>query len=214
MVSPFGPPGRQPGGRRDDEVRPGRAEVTRRSFIRQALLIFGIAPAALIGCVSRRVTSETSAPVEAALEPPAKTGPFSTGEIENLVAFGEVLVEGRALAPAERRHLVEHIEDGGTRSPDYLSLYRTAASTLDRVAGRRFASLEVRERIDLIARHRLAASPGPGEKLSDEMRALRTRAVPDLIRGYYGSPAGWAAVGYDTFPGRCGELMRYTRSEA
>ena len=187
--------------------------MTRRSLIQRALLILGIEPVGLLGCVSGRVASEASRPVEAALDPSSESGQLSTPEMEDLVAFGEVLVEGRTLAQAERRYLIEHIEDRATRSPDYLTLYRTAASTLDRVAGRRFASLEVRERIDLITRHRLGAVQGPGEKLPDEMRALRMRAVPDLIRGYYGSPAGWAAVGYDTFPGRCGDLTRYTRPE-
>ncbi len=134
--------------------------------------------------------------------------------MEALVSFGEVLVEGRTLAPTERRYLVEHIQDRASGSPDYLSLYRTVARMLDRIAGRRFASLEVRERIDLIARHRLAAGLGPGEELPDEMRALRMRAVSDLIRGYYGSPAGWAVVGYQTYPGGCGDLTRYTRPEA
>jgi hypothetical protein len=43
---------------------------------------------------------------------------------------------------------------------------------------------------------------------------VRTRVIPDLIEGYWGSPAGWAAVGYEAFPGRCGDLTRYTRSEA
>jgi hypothetical protein len=137
--------------------------------------------------------------------------------METLVAFGEVLVEGRTLAPTERQHLVEHIEGRTSRSSDYLSLYRETASTLDRLAGQRFASLEVRERIELITRHRLVDPVGAKEDLgalSVEMRALRMRAAPDLIRGYYGSPAGWAVVGYDSFPGRCGDLTRYTRAEA
>jgi hypothetical protein len=131
-----------------------------------------------------------------------------------LVAFGEVLVEGRTLGPADRQHLLEHIEGQSTRSADYLSVYRTAVVALDRIAGRAFAALEISERIDLINRHRLTASLAIGEELSDEMRALRMRTVPDLVRGYYGSPAGWAAVGYGSFPGRCGDLTRYTRSEA
>src|SRR2546422_7827598 len=31
-------------------------------------------------------------------------------------------------------------------------------------------------------------------------------ALPIFLAGYYGSPAGWAVVGYATFPGRCGDL--------
>ena len=124
---------------------------------------------------------------------------------------------GGTLAPAERRYLVEYIEDRTKGSPEYLSLYRTAASTLDRLAGRRFVSLELGERLQLIARHGLAgrrAQPGDDlGPLSTEMRTLRARVVPDLIRGYYSSAAGWAVVGYQTFPGRCGDLTRYTRPE-
>jgi len=141
---------------------------------------------------------------------------LSTTETEDLVAFGEVVVEGRALTLAERRHLVEHIEDRAKRSPEYLSRYRAAASTLVGMAGRRFAGLEISERIDLIARHGLAGrgvQPADDLDLSAKTRVLRTRVAPDLIRGYYGSVAGWAVVGYQTFPGRCGELTRYTRPE-
>ncbi len=138
--------------------------------------------------------------------------------MEDLVAFAEVLVEGRTLAPAERGYLVEHIEDRTRRSPEYLSLYRTTARTLERLAGRRVASLEIRERIELVARHRLGDPRVlPGEDLgplAEEVRALRRRAATDLIEGYYRSPGGWAVVGYATFPGRCGDLTRYTRPES
>jgi hypothetical protein len=187
--------------------------VTRRNLIRRVLLIVGMAPAWLIGCASRWVAgpSESNEP---APDSPSGSRRLSSVEVADLVAFGEVLVEGRTLAPAGRRYLVEHVEERSARSPEYLALYRTAVSILDRVAGRRFATLEVPERIDLVTRHRLAATQARGETLSEEMRALRTRVVPDLIRGYYGSPAGWAAVGYDQFPGRCGDLARYTHPEA
>lgn len=132
------------------------------------------------------------------------------------MAFGEVVVEGRALALAERRVLVEHVQDRAKRSPEYRSLCRAAASTLNGLVGRRFAALEISERIDLIARHGLAGrgvEPADDLDPSAKMRPLRTRIAPDLIRGYYASAAGWAVVGYQTFPGRCGELTRYTRPE-
>jgi hypothetical protein len=180
--------------------------VTRRGLIGRSLLILGINAAGLIGCVLRRPAERST------------TRTLSGAELEDLVAFGEALVDGRTLAPRERRYLAEHLEYRTTRSPEYLSLYRTTAGTLEHLAGRRFAHLEMNERMELIARHHLAASGvRPGEDLGqfpDEMRSLRTRAVPDLIGGYYASPAGWAAVGYDTFPGRCGELTRYTRPES
>ena len=138
-------------------------------------------------------------------------------ELEDLAAFGEVLVEGRALPAAQRRHLLEYVETRTAESPRYLALYRTAVSTLDRLAVRPLAHLTIDERSALVARHGLAAwHLRAGEEpaaVPDDVYALRTRVVPDLIRGYYASPAGWAVVGYEAFPGRCGELARYTRPE-
>ena len=141
--------------------------------------------------------------------------------MEDLVAFGEALVEGRTLAPAERRSLVEHIVEQTRRGPRYVALYRTTVVMLERLAGRRFASLEIGERVQLIAHHGLAGAPGRAEDdeedlepMPQDLRIVRTSAAPDLIRGYYGSPAGWAVVGYQSFPGRCGDLTRYTRPES
>jgi hypothetical protein len=190
-------------------------DVTRRRLIQRVLLILGIVPTGVIGCAAPRVADRAAPSVRAA---PDAASELSSAEREALIAFGEALVEGRTLSLAERRPLVEHIEDRTTNRPGALSLYRTTVSTLDRLAGRRFASLEVGERIQLIARHRLARAPGSREEelgpLPAEIRTIRLRVVPDLIRGYYGSPGGWAVVGYQTFPGRCGDLSRYTRAES
>lgn len=181
------------------------------------LLVLGIDGLGLTGCVSGRSPASISPPLPATLEPASESGVLSSTEMEDLVAFGEVLVVGGTLGPAERRYLVEHFQDQTVRSPDYLPFYRTTVSTLEHLAGRRFASLDIRERLELVSRYRLApsrmspgADPGP---FPAEMRILRTRVVPDLISGYYGSPAGWAIVDYQIFPGRCGDLSRYTRAE-
>jgi hypothetical protein len=187
--------------------------VTRRSLIRRAFLLLGINPVALVGCASRAAVL----PVHAASDPASKSGALSDAESEDLLAFAEALLEGRMLTPTERRYLLEHLEDRTRRSPRDLWLYRTAATVLARVAGRRFASLELRERIELIVRHRLASPQvWPGEELGpfpDDMRTLRTLVVPDLVGGYYASPAGWQVVGYEIFPGRCADLTRYTHPE-
>ena len=188
--------------------------MTRRGLIRRALLILGIVPTGVIGCASRRATGRVTLPVRDAQDPASQ---LSTAEVENLVAFGEVVVEGRTLALAERRSLVEHLEGRTKRSARYRALYRSAASTLDHLAGGPFASLAVSERVEFIARHRLASAPELQEEdldpLPAEIRALQGVAS-DLIHGYYASPAGWAVVGYQTFPGRCGNLTRYTRAES
>jgi hypothetical protein len=163
-------------------------------------------------------TGVASPPAQARLDPAWKTNPLSSAEMDDLVAFGEVLVEGRRLASGERRQLLKHIQDQSKRNPDYLALYRTAASLVNRLADRSFAHLSLDERIDVIARNRLAAPVDAAQEdrgpLLADMRALRTRTIPDLIRGYYAAPAGWKIAGYDTFPGRCGDLTRYTRPES
>ena len=187
--------------------------MTRRSLLQRLLLIVGTDPVGRMGGVQERV----EVPVPAVLDVPSKPGTLSSAQLEDLVAFAEVVVEGRTLTPAERGYVVEHIEDRTRRSPEHLSLYRTTVSTLQRLAGRRVASLDIRERIELVARHRLGDSRGSSEKdlgpFAEDLRALRKRAVRDLIEGYYRSPAGWAVVGYTAFPGRCGDLTRYTHPE-
>lgn len=190
--------------------------LSRRGLIRSVILALGIDPARVLDPVprwARDLRAGGRAAAEAAVAP----GGLSTSELDDLVAFAELLVEGRPLSPPERAHLVENIEERTARERDYLALYQTTVSLLKRLAGRRFASLDVPRRIDLIQRHRLnSADVDPDEKLgpfADDVRAVRTRALRDLIADYYGSPAGWAVVGYDAFPGRCGDLERYTRDE-
>jgi hypothetical protein len=185
--------------------------MTRRGLIERALLVAGIP---WLGCASRRDGAGVAPNARAPAAPASSSGMPSAGEMDDLAAFGEVLVEGRALAPAERRQPLAHLGERAARSPEAASVYRAAAATLNRLAGRRFATLAVAERIALVARHRLAVPDGTAEEAAADVRALRARTAPDLIRGYYGSAAGWAAVGYDAFPGRCGDLTRYTRPEA
>ena len=123
------------------------------------------------------------------------------------------------LLPRERALLLEHVEhriqQGGGY---YVNLYRTTTELLARLGGARFSTLDVADRVALVTRHRLAvADVRPEESLgafAEQRRAVRTRTVPDLLAGYYASEAGWAAVGYTAFPGRCGDLARYTRPEA
>jgi hypothetical protein len=132
--------------------------------------------------------------------------------MNTLVAIGEALAEGRTLAAAERRALIDHIEERARR-PEYLSMYRASVSTLDQLAGAPLTALGIDERIALIVRHRLVGPPTSSGDEREAVRRLRVSLVPDLIRGYYASPAGWHVVRYDVFPGRCGDLTRYTRAE-
>jgi hypothetical protein len=135
-----------------------------------------------------------------------------------LLGFGEILVEGRPLPAAERAALASHIEERSAEASGYHQAhYRTAVGLLDRLAGSPFSGLGFDQRAALVARYRLTVSRVlPDEDLGpfpEDARVVRTQVVPDLIAGYYRSPAGWAVVGYDVFPGRCGDLARYAGPE-
>ena len=139
---------------------------------------------------------------------------LSAAELDTLLAFAEVVVDGRALAADSRATLTEAITDSVDRAPDRWSLYRGAAQLLDRLAGRELASVNLVDRAALIARHRLDIRVVADEPaVPDDARFIRTSLGPELIVAYWRSAAGWAAVGYQTFPGRCGDLVRYTRPE-
>jgi hypothetical protein len=175
--------------------------LTRRSLILAALAALGLdAPAS---------GTEAQAPP-----------PLPGSDLDDLLAFGEVLVAGAVPLPASERALLrEHVDHRlGQGGGYYVDLYRTTVALLRRLGGARFGLLDPAERVALVSRFRLGvADVRPGESLgafSEDVRAVRTRAAPDLLAGYYASAAGWAVVGYGSFPGQCGDLARYTRPEA
>jgi hypothetical protein len=139
---------------------------------------------------------------------------LSPGEVDALVALAEVLADGRVLGAAERRDLAAALEHAVRLDPTRRALHRTTARVLERVGGRGFAGLGHDERVALVKRHRLdlrtrAADEDP--PADPEIQTVRARAVPDLIGTYWASAPGWTALGYQAFPGRCGDLTRYTR---
>lgn len=175
---------------------------------RRALL----AIASLLGVAAR--APAVIAAAAAARPAPAR---LSSQELDDLLAFAEVLVGGQAVDAEGRRHLAEHIEDRIARRPEYLGFYRAVVDHLQRLGGQRFSALEPRQRVEMVRRERLMSRDVRAEDPPappDDLRGVRNRVVRDLVGAYYASPSGWAIVGYDTFPGRCGDLGRYTRPEA
>jgi len=190
--------------------------VTRRELILGVAAALGFDPPGVLRSPGGRAHAAATASAQLAPEPAAAV--LSRLHLEDLVAFAEVLVGDGPLSPVEREYLVDHVERRTTQGGGYyLELYRTTAGLLDSLAGARFSSLDLAQRGALITRHRLFSSAvRPEENLGPfpkETREVRTRAVPDLIGGYYASPAGWAVVGYGAFPGKCGDLARYTSPE-
>lgn len=191
--------------------------LSRRALLRSGVLALGVEPGGVLGPLRQQVQGLVAClGAEAHAAPPPST--LSASELEDLIAFAELVVEGRALAPVERDSLVENIVERTARERDYLELCRTTVGLLQRLAGRRFSTLGGAERVELMTRHRLDSTDvRPEEDLGlfpDDMRLVRTRALRALIADYYASPAGWAVVGYDHFPGKCGDLARYTRPES
>ena len=169
--------------------------MTRRGLIRRLLLVLAVPWRA-----GRR---EVEAAQPAAPAGELHAAPLTLAELDDLAAFGEVVVGPGPLLPIEREFLIYH-----------LKAYRLTVSLLKQLAGAPFASLDPARRQAIVARHRLDSPlASPDEDLGpfpEAARTVRTQVAGDLIGGYYGSPAGWAVVGFDGFPGRCSDLTRYT----
>jgi hypothetical protein len=149
--------------------------------------------------------------------PPSIAASPPTDEVENLVALAEVLVGDRPFPAEVRDDLVDDLRDAVRTDPARAKRYGATARVLDRLAGQRFALLTFSDRAALVAQHRLGTSRMSGdeaEALADDVREARAFLGPDVIAAYWRTPAGWNAVGYTIFPGRCGDLTRYTRPPA
>jgi hypothetical protein len=186
---------------------------TRRKLILGFFSLLGLAPPSLGRLGGRGEEAWAAPPADSARRT------LSGSDLDTLVAFAEMLVKGQPFSAEERAALLDHLADRAAEpSGYYLDLYRTTARLLDRLARARFATLAPDQRLALLSRYGLmSATVRPGEPLGphpDDAREVRTRAVPDLIAGYYRSPVGWAVVGYTTFPGRCGDPARYTTAES
>ena len=191
--------------------------MTRRRILQLLLGAAGAAFALLVFWRPQRLAQLVSLRFRPRLDATAP-GVLSEREMRTIVAFTAVLAEGRELTAREAGYVVEHVADRAGKTPGYLGLYRKTAGLLDRLAGASFADLQLEQRASLMVRYRLTDSDVRIREYllpwGREALGVRTMAVPDLIGCYYLSPAGWAVVGYEAFPGRCGDLTRYTSAEA
>jgi len=188
--------------------------MTRRRWLQELLSL----PWVIALWTRRLIAGSRAASIGLMLAPaPATASDSPVADFEALVAFAEVLVDSRLFSPDTRRDLTEHLADSASVDPDRRARYVTTTRLLDRLAGARFSQLPLGERAALMARHRLNVRLLTAEEsagaISDDARAVRTQVLPDLIGACWRSPAGWSAVGYGAFPGRCSDLTRYTRPE-
>lgn len=209
-------------------MRPRRARSDRSlpndgpRLSRRALLgvLLG-APAVLVVALwsrLRRPVDQIVQLLEPTIDPASPAGDLAAGELEALVAFAEVLGGDEELRGESRESVASYLTRQARTTPGYLRLYRLTAGLLDGVADARFAALPLAERKRVVATRILPAGDPPPRAyrllFQRGQLALEKLVVPDLVRGYYSGAAGWAAVGYAFYPGRCGGgLARYTRPE-
>lgn len=195
-----------------------RLLMTRRKLIQSLFLFFLLITGYMVFFErSKWLKKVASRLLKPQLDSSAQTGKLSQTEMETLVACAEVLVKGKTLTTSEREYLIDHIDYRSQNTRGYYPLYRMTTKLLDRLAKAQFSTLKQHDRTALMVRHRLTSHDIrkweyflPFNQLE---LAARLYVVPDLIVGYYQSPAGWAVVGYKTFPGRCSNLIRYTLPE-
>jgi len=192
--------------------------MTRRRLLQFLGLMLAAVAATLVAWRPWSLVRRIADRFEPRMDRSSPTGTLSPSELAAVIAFGEILVSGGTLPSLERGYLVEHVEDRTRRIHGFLKLYRTTAEYLDGLGAAPFATLAPDERARLMIEHRLTvAEIRTRELLVPFARArvmVRALAAPDLMLGYYTSPAGWGVVGYEAFPGRCSDLTRYTRPEA
>jgi hypothetical protein len=189
-------------------------QLSRRALLQALAGLVGVDAAR---AVDQRPDSSDGASTSAAdAAAPRTTLALTAAELDDLVAFAGILLAEGPLAGEDRRHVIEHIEYRLASRTEYRELYGETVRGLERLAGARFARLTSSQQLDLVRRHGLAATSlvAPDRRPLDPPERIRARVVHDLIAGYYGSPAGWTAVGASAYPGRCGELEIYTRPEA
>ena len=192
--------------------------MTRRDLLQAfGVVLRGAIALVFPACASRREPAGPGSSTHS-LENTSSTAKLPASEMENLVALTEVLVQGRPLSPFERGELVEAINERALSEPERLRLYRLTASFLDQPGQPRFADLSLAERTEVVLRRRLVPDSEREESSrplspSEAQDVVRRVGVPELIACYYRSPAGWAVVGYESFPGRCSDLLGYTRPD-
>jgi hypothetical protein len=157
------------------------------------------------------------------------TGSLSPDMERRLWSLAVVLLPSQ-IDPVGRSAVMEHLRWRASESPGYRAAVAQGVALLDRETKRRFPK---RERFGALSRddaNRVLASLIAGIKPYPRFRELprdlllsfldrgrierfrlRRHVVSEILHAYYQSGAGWALVGYDTYPGLCGGPGSYSR---
>lgn len=141
-------------------------------------------------------------------------GVLTSAELGDLRALTEAIAAGGPVDDADWAPIADTLMLRARHTRGFAGLCARACRRLDALAGGRFEALSAAERGRVIAAHRLGTHPVPaaelllvGRRADHEIRDL---VVPEIIRAYYDSPAGWRVIGYDAVLGACREPFAYT----
>jgi hypothetical protein len=164
------------------------------------------------------------------LDPSTGTGALNSDLEARLWALAIVLLPSQ-IHPAGRSAVLEQLRWRALESPGYRTAFADGLAFLDRETKRRFPG---RRRFGELPRDDANQILGPllaGIKAYPRFRELprdllmsfldrartdrfrlRRHVVGEILHAYYQSGAGWALVGYDTYPGLCAGLDSYSRA--
>jgi Gluconate 2-dehydrogenase subunit 3 len=199
--------------------------LARRRFLRSLALAPVVGTLAVSGLGSAGLTSRIRKPFQPRLRNSPR-GSLRDDEFRNIAAFGEVLIPADDTPGVDEAWVRDYVDRQTTARAGWLEEYRSAASLLDRLAseaGQRepFSTLPFSVRDSIVRQSfpgngtfaqwvfQLSICTTPGRQ---KMRAW-TLVARDLIDGFYGSPGGWAVIGYTNYPGTAAQDPRgYTQA--
>jgi hypothetical protein len=151
------------------------------------------------------------------LDEAAPTGVLAAADLATLRAFTATLV-GDELDEAAWAPVRDELARAAIERRGFAAVCARACRLLDRLGDGPFADAPPDVRAARVAAARLTVRPvakhellAPGRRTRHEVREL---LVPELLRAYFDSPAGWAVVGYDATLGGCRDPFAYTRRPA
>jgi hypothetical protein len=151
------------------------------------------------------------------LDDGAPTGVLTATELAALRTFTATLV-GDELGDSDWTPVRDELARAAIERRGFAAVCARACRLLDRLGDGPFADAPPDVRAARVAAARLTVRPvarhellAPGGRTRHEVREL---LVPELLRVYFDSPAGWAVVGYDATLGGCRDAFAYTRRPA
>jgi hypothetical protein len=203
-------------------------EFGRRTFLR-AFLGFGLVLVLVSGVGYRYRQSLLRRYLRLRLDESSDAGELSEQELQVIKALFEV-ISPKPAPPTET--LVEFVNLRTSSAKGFYREYRDAAAMLESAAGERFgrnfASLGTESRERILGKILARRSSVPVASEAEPPTLLQTIEVIfqilffrpesrfkefvflDLLRFYWSSSAGWAAVGYNSHPGVPSAFRAYT----